>query len=292
MAAARIRQAGRHDLIGVHDVGVEASRALGEPVFTLAQQREFWERTGFDPGKDAWVATDEETVLGFGELHTSQDVLVRTRPGTDGGLHHALLETLEAAARARGMEFVAANLPDIDTAAVSAYETAGYAKSREVWRMWVEHTEEPPAPALPEGVTIRPYTSDDGDAVHELLDAAYTGWDDDYVPIPHREWLSFMTDHGDFDPGCWFLAESDHRLVGVCLNWRDGWVKDLAVHPNWRRRGLGEALLRHAFRELWQNGVRRIGLKVDSNNGTGAPRLYERLGFVTDRRYPMFLKRL
>jgi mycothiol synthase len=291
MAAARIRQASRHDLISVHDVVVEASRVLGEYVNTLAQQREHWERDGFDPARDAWVATDAETVLGFGELHTSQDVLVRTRPGTDG-LHHALLETLEQAARARGMEFVAATVPDIDATAVSAYETAGYAKGRVIWRMWVEHTDEPPAPTLPDGVTIRPYTDEDGEAVHRLLDAAYTGWDEDYVPIPHREWLSFMTQHGDFEPGCWFLAESGDRLVGVCLNWKDGWVKDLAVHPDWRRQGLGEALLRHSFRELWRNGVHRIGLKVDSNNGTGAPRLYERLGFVTDRRYPMFLKRL
>ena len=82
------------------------------------------------------------------------------------------------------------------------------------------------------------------------------------------------------------------RFAGVCLNWSTGWVKDLAVRPEWRRRGLGEALLRHSFRELFRRGVRRIGLKVDSNNGTGAPRLYERLGFVTDRRYTMFAKRL
>lgn len=291
MADAQIRQASPHDLIGVHDVVVESSRAIGEPVFTLAQQREFWERAGFDPTRDAWVATADDRVLGFGELHTSQDVLVRTRPETDG-LHRRLLETVEAAARARGMEFVAATVPDIDVTAVSAYEAAGYGRSREVWRMWVEHDAEPPAPAPPDGVTIRPYAGDDAEAVHRLLDAAYTGWDEDYVPVPHPEWLSFMTDHRDFDPGCWFLAESGRRLIGACLNWKDGWVKDLAVHPDWRRRGLGEALLRHTFHELWQKGVRRIGLKVDSNNGTGAPRLYERLGFVTDRRYPMFLKRL
>ena len=111
--------------------------------------------------------------------------------------------------------------------------------------------------------------------------------------MPHDEWLSFMTDHSDFDPGCWFLAEAGGgQLVGACLNWRLGWVKDLAVHPDRRRHGLGEALLRHTFHELWRRGVPRIGLKVDSNNGTGAPRLYERLGFVTDRRYPMLTKRL
>jgi ribosomal protein S18 acetylase RimI-like enzyme len=142
-------------------------------------------------------------------------------------------------------------------------------------------------------VSARRYTADDAEDVHRLLDEAYLGWDDEYVVVPHTEWLAFMTTGSDYDPGCWFLAETQSgRLAGVCLNWSTGWVKDLAVRPEWRRRGLGEALLRHSFHELFRRGVRRIGLKVDSNNGTGAPRLYERLGFVTDRRYTMFAKRL
>jgi ribosomal protein S18 acetylase RimI-like enzyme len=35
-----------------------------------------------------------------------------------------------------------------------------------------------------------------------------------------------------------------------------------------------------------------VGLKVDADNPTGAPRLYERVGFVTDRRYGIWAKRL
>ncbi len=287
-----IRRGSSSDLNDVHGVSVDWSRAVDEPVFTLAQVREFWERDGFDPEQDVWIAADGDGVSGFGELHTSQDLLVRARPGREAGVYGPLLATVEAAARKRGMDFVAATIPDIDAAAIDAYRAAGYEQSREVRRMWAEHTEEPPPASFPEDVTVRTYTDADSEAVHRLLDAAYSGWDDDYVQVPHDEWLSFMTDHSDFDRSCWFLAEANGRLVGVCVNWRLGWVKDLAVHPDWRRHGLGEALLRHTFHELWRRGVPRIGLKVDSNNGTGAPRLYERLGFVTDRRYPMLAKRL
>jgi ribosomal protein S18 acetylase RimI-like enzyme len=42
------------------------------------------------------------------------------------------------------------------------------------------------------------------------------------------------------------------------------------------RRGLGLALLRHAFGEFRQLGECRAGLGVDADNPSGATRLYER----------------
>ena len=47
--------------------------------------------------------------------------------------------------------------------------------------------------------------------------------------------------------------------------------------------GLGKALLQHGFREYARRGAARVGLKVDATNPTGAPQLYERVGFVTDQ---------
>ena len=80
------------------------------------------------------------------------------------------------------------------------------------------------------------------------------------------------------------------------LHWKEhdgrGWVKDLAVHERERGHGLGTALLHHAFRAYADRGVERVGLKVDSTNPTGAPRLYERLGFETDQRLGIWQKRL
>ena len=46
----------------------------------------------------------------------------------------------------------------------------------------------------------------------------------------------------------------------------------------WRQRGLGLALLRHAFGEFYRRGQPRVGLGVDAQNPTGATRLYERAG--------------
>jgi ribosomal protein S18 acetylase RimI-like enzyme len=57
-----------------------------------------------------------------------------------------------------------------------------------------------------------------------------------------------------------------------------GWIQSLGVISRYRRRGLGEALLRSAFRELHARGMRAVGLGVEAENATGALRLYERVG--------------
>src|SRR4051812_17154665 len=93
-----------------------------------------------------------------------------------------------------------------------------------------------------------------------------------------------MTGDTDFDPTVWWLAERDGELVGCALHWRTGWLKDLAVGESERGRGLAAALVLHGLTEFARRGVKRVGLKVDAANPTGAVRLYERLGFRIERR--------
>jgi ribosomal protein S18 acetylase RimI-like enzyme len=50
------------------------------------------------------------------------------------------------------------------------------------------------------------------------------------------------------------------------------------VRKPWRKRGLGLALLHHAFGVFYSRGQPRIALGVDAQNPTGATRLYERAG--------------
>jgi ribosomal protein S18 acetylase RimI-like enzyme len=57
-----------------------------------------------------------------------------------------------------------------------------------------------------------------------------------------------------------------------------GWVAGLGVRKPWRKRGLGLALLQRTFRLFHERGERSVGLGVDSENPTGATRLYERAG--------------
>jgi ribosomal protein S18 acetylase RimI-like enzyme len=183
-----------------------------------------------------------------------------------------------------------------DAPLYGAVQRNGYTLEREVLRMWRPLSGELPAPVWPKGLTVRSYTDVDAERVHALLDEEYTGWDASYVGRSHAGWLTFMTEHEDFDPSMWFLVERDGELVACALHWKEhqgrGWVKDIVVRPSERGQGLATALLQHGFRAYEERGADRVGLKVDSTNPTGAPQLYERLGFVTDQRLGIWEKRL
>jgi ribosomal protein S18 acetylase RimI-like enzyme len=247
-----------------------------------------WDVPSFDPARHLWVAERNGGLAAFGALYAPDQAAVRG----DAELVVPLLARIEEQAREEGIAQLTFVIPDWDEPAWRAYENSGFELVTEVLQMEVVLDGPQPEPHVPDGITIRTYTGDDATAVHALLDEAYLGWDDSYVPMAHADWLAFMTSDASFDPECWFLAEENGTLVGACLCWTGGWVKDVAVAEGGRGRGLGEALVRHAFARLSARGVRTMGLKVDARNPTSAIRLYERLGMQVVKRFRVYLKRL
>jgi ribosomal protein S18 acetylase RimI-like enzyme len=55
-------------------------------------------------------------------------------------------------------------------------------------------------------------------------------------------------------------------------------VKNLGVLAEYRGRRFGRALLQHALADFAQRGRDKAGLGVDTQNVTGALRLYESMG--------------
>ena len=69
----------------------------------------------------------------------------------------------------------------------------------------------------------------------------------------------------DEQPGALLVAEVDGVLAGSLIAVWDGWRANLyrlAVAPDYRRRGLGQALVLEAGRRLRERGVRRVSLYV------------------------------
>jgi ribosomal protein S18 acetylase RimI-like enzyme len=65
--------------------------------------------------------------------------------------------------------------------------------------------------------------------------------------------------------------------------------EDLVVHPDERKRGIGEALLKHVVEHARAEGVLRITLLTDMQNER-AQAMYRRVGFVGSPMKPMRLK--
>jgi ribosomal protein S18 acetylase RimI-like enzyme len=93
------------------------------------------------------------------------------------------------------------------------------------------------------------------------------------------------------------VAEEDRRVVGVCTVYgHGGHVEDrhvgslgIAVHREWRRRGLGSALVGAAV-EASRGRFELLQLSVIDANES-AQRLYTRHGFEACGRFPRAFKR-
>jgi ribosomal protein S18 acetylase RimI-like enzyme len=136
-----------------------------------------------------------------------------------------------------------------------------------------------PKPGWPAGVRPVPFEADrHAQKVHGLLVEAYAQGGG-YVE-PFAIWWPSLRDDSEYDPALAFIAADERDgIVGVAQCWTSAFVKDLAVAPAWRRRGLGSALLHEASRALRERAAPAIALKVDADNPSGALRLYRSLGF-------------
>ena len=293
-STAEISGATWDDLADVYELLAVRSRGttgISELKFEHLHDR--WKLPAFAVGRDNWVARVDGRIVGYAAVDAGQDL---EHAAKDTAVGEALLTRAEERARERGFTTLTITAAPEDAPLQSLLGRFGFDHDREILRMWRPLNGDLPEPHWPAGVSVRAYEAADGVHVHAFLDEAYAGWDAEYVLLPHDEWVAFMTDHDDFDPALWFLAERGDDLVGCALHWKPmqagGWVKDLVVRADERGNGLGKALLHHGLRAYAERGATRVGLKVDANNPTGAPQLYERLGFVTDRRYEIWLKRL
>lgn len=80
----------------------------------------------------------------------------------------------------------------------------------------------------------------------------------------------------------WLVALEGDRVAGyvgsqTVLGEAD--MMNIAVHPDFRRKGIGEALVKKLIAELSQRGCHSLTLEVRASNGP-AKSLYEKLGFV------------
>ena len=133
------------------------------------------------------------------------------------------------------------------------------------------------APRWPAGFVMRTMRDEDARAVHELFATVF----DDGTDGPFEEWWPRISGDAEFDPELVFLVhDASGRLVGVALAWKRAFLKDLSVHPDARRLGIGEALLTHVFSVFAARGAAHLDLKTEPADSPDALRLYQRHGMV------------
>lgn len=266
--------------------------------------RDQWSSAGFEPSEDAWVVTGPNAaVVAYANVSPDGEGKMKSwgvvhHDHRERGLGAALLHRMEARASERLRGIPAAVLhtavSDGDAAAATLVRSRGFEHVRTFRHLQIDLAGVPTDPGEPPaGIEIRGIDPErDLRPIHAIFVEAFSGeWG--YRPIPFGEWVGTEVETPGFDPSLWLLATEGDETVGALTGvvWGDrGWVGELGVRAPWRGRGIASALLRRAFATFASRGLPRLMLNVDSENSTGAVRLYERVGMRTARAWDVYEK--
>lgn len=122
-------------------------------------------------------------------------------------------------------------------------------------------------------IGIREMTREDVPAIHEIEVLCF--------PDP---WSveSLLAEVSGVNPSFYLVGEIDGRVVGYAGLWRildEGHITNVAVHPDYRRRHVGELLVANLLKKSLERGMRAFTLEVRVSN-EAALGLYQKFGFA------------
>ena len=274
--------------------------AIGEPDFTADEVRERLTDANTDMSRDSWLALDESgAIVGwtFASNITGGDsdfLEVFVHPERGGPAMRPLLALVMGRMVERAAQFgheryqVRAGAIPTEQPYIDALTEAGFEFHRQHARMRMPlDGVSPVPPSSPPGAVVRPVRGNDEDdlrALHAVIEEAFR--DTDHLAVGYETWRAQVAKEPSVSFDEWFVAEVDGRVVGSLqssdsgFDDNEGWVKRLAVLKAYRKRGLGEALLRRAFAVYKAKGRSHAGLGVDLENPTKAVRLYLAVGMT------------
>ena len=270
---------------------------------------EWWQSWSLDPGRDGVAVEDDAgalvayaTVMASPTFRDALPVYLEARVHCDlrgRGIGRALL----AWQRIRGVALHAERHPEAPAeltvgvpGAMPSLEglvrRAGFSAERWYREMQRPLTDLPEACPVP-GVDVVPFAWDRDDEVRRAHNTAFVRHHGSSERDPGA-WRSLFTGQRSFRPDLSRLAVEDGAVVGYVLayvfesdtaarGWREVSLGQIGVLPEARGRGVASAVIAEVLRIAADRDCRTASLGVDTDNVTGALRLYEALGFAPVR---------
>ena len=119
---------------------------------------------------------------------------------------------------------------------------------------------------------IRRMRLEDIPAVHEIDTLSFS------LPWSERSFCFELTEN-PVSRG--WVAEMEGQIAAMLVLWfivDEAHIATIAVHPNFRRQGIGEQILLYALRAVKVEGARRAFLEVRAGN-VAAQAMYKKYGF-------------
>jgi len=121
-------------------------------------------------------------------------------------------------------------------------------------------------------INIRPMQEEDISEVESIERASF--------PSPWTSRL-FYLEMKKKEFAYYYILEFNGKVVGYTGYWKvqdEAHIVTFAIHPFYRRRGLGKLLLSYILEETKKKGIKKVTLEVRESNYP-AQKLYERVGF-------------
>ena len=157
---------------------------------------------------------------------------------------------------------------------------------------------------MPEGLEVRPVLPEHYRAIWDAHQEAFRDhWG--YSESTEEDYQAWLADKTIFQPQLWQIAWdiNTNEIAGQVqtfinlaenekFNRQRGYTEFISVRRPWRKRGLARALIVRSLRLQKEHGMTESALGADSENISGATRVYEDCGFQVTKRNTIYRKPL
>ncbi|MEM2146696.1 MAG: GNAT family N-acetyltransferase, partial [Candidatus Jordarchaeaceae archaeon] len=108
-----------------------------------------------------------------------------------------------------------------------------------------------------------------------------------------RESKEAMKVHIEHEPDLFIGAFHKDKLVGVVIgshDYRKGWINRLAVHPQYRRHGIGQLLISSVEKALQRKGIKIFATLIEKDN-VASLNLFKKAGYKVENSILYLTKR-
>jgi mycothiol synthase len=188
---------------------------------------------------------------------------------------------------------------DTEKALVTLLESRGYQPVRYETYMLRDLSAPFPQAPLPPGFEVRPVKPEH---VRPIFEASNEAFRDHWgTRDQSEEEYRLQLESPDFHPELWKVAWAGDQIASVIHNFiladenaeykrKRGYTEGICTLRPWRKLGLARSLLVQSMQMFKEMGMTETALSVDSQNISGAFRLYEGVGYCKVRQQSIYRK--
>jgi GNAT superfamily N-acetyltransferase len=201
-------------------------------------------------------------------------------------------------------KFFQAMANQFETGTAAMLEKSSYSPNRFFFHMVRPSLDDIPDLPLPDGLQVRTALPEH---YRQIWDSAAEAFQDHWgFTLPsEQDYQSWVEDKNFFQPELWQVAwdVASNQPAGHVLTFvnhaenekfgrKRGYTENISVRRAWRKRGLARALIVRSLQAQKQIGMTESALSVDTENLSGATRVYEDCGFKVVRKDTIYRKAL